>query len=109
MHYLEELYLSGNKLTSIPAEDFPRLVKLNTLFLNGNKLHTLPQELGKVVNLTVLDVGSNYLKYNINNWEFDWNWCVSCCSSCQAFLTFLKEFQHEFEISQLIRQQTTTN
>jgi len=76
MLQLEELYLSGNKLTSIPAEDLPRLTRLATLYLNGNKLHTLPQELGKVANLTILDVGSNFLKYNINNWEFDWNWCV---------------------------------
>ncbi|KDR67476.1 hypothetical protein GALMADRAFT_258050 [Galerina marginata CBS 339.88] len=74
MTLLEELYLSGNKLTSIPAEDFPRLTKLTTLYLNGNRLLTLPQELGKVSSLTVLDVGSNFLKYNINNWEFDWNW-----------------------------------
>ena len=76
MSQLEELYLSGNKLTSIPTEDLPRLTRLTTLYLNGNKLHTLPQELGKVANLTILDVGSNFLKYNINNWEFDWNWCV---------------------------------
>ena len=76
MVHLEELYLSGNKLTSIPAEDLHRLTRLTTLYLNGNKLHTLPQELGKVTNLTILDVGSNFLKYNINNWEFDWNWCV---------------------------------
>ncbi|ESK88746.1 adenylate cyclase [Moniliophthora roreri MCA 2997] len=71
---LEELYLSGNKLTSLPTEDLPKLTKLSTLFLNGNKLQTLPQELGKVMSLTILDVGSNLLKYNINNWEFDWNW-----------------------------------
>jgi len=74
MVFLEELYLSGNKLTSLPAEDFPRLTRLTTIFLNGNKLTTLPQELGKVPSLTVLDVGSNLLKYNVNNWEFDWNW-----------------------------------
>ncbi|KAH9829119.1 adenylate cyclase-like protein, partial [Rhodofomes roseus] len=74
MTNLEELYLSGNKLSAIPTEDLNRLTKLHVLFLNGNKLQTLPQELGKLSNLTVLDVGSNILKYNIFNWEFDWNW-----------------------------------
>jgi adenylate cyclase len=73
---LEELYLSGNKLTSIPTEDLHRMGRLSVLYLNGNRLQTLPQELGKVKSLTVLDVGSNLLKYNVNNWEFDWNWCV---------------------------------
>ncbi|EPQ57151.1 adenylate cyclase-like protein [Gloeophyllum trabeum ATCC 11539] len=71
---LEELYLSGNKLSIIPTEDLHRLTKLTVLFLNGNKLQTLPQELAKVTSLQALDVGSNVLKYNINNWEFDWNW-----------------------------------
>ena len=73
---LEELYLSGNKLSSFPTEDLHRLKKLSVLFLNGNRLKTLPHELGKVQSLTVLDVGSNVLKYNINNVEFDWNWSV---------------------------------
>ena len=76
---LEEVYLSGNKLSSIPTEDLHRLKKLSVLFLNGNRLQTLPHELGKVQSLTVLDVGSNVLRYNINNWEFDWNWWVSTC------------------------------
>lgn len=71
---LEELYLGGNQLTSLPTEDLPRLTRLSVLFLNGNKLQTLPQELNKVQSLTVIDVGSNALRYNINNWEFDWNW-----------------------------------
>ncbi|KAJ6526967.1 adenylate cyclase [Mycena vulgaris] len=71
---LEEVYLSGNGLTNFPSEDLPKLTRLHTLFLNGNRLQTLPQELGKVKSLTILDVGSNRLKYNINNWEFDWNW-----------------------------------
>ncbi|KAF7293264.1 Adenylate cyclase [Mycena chlorophos] len=71
---LEEVYLSGNALMNIPSEDLPKLTRLTTLFLNGNRLQTLPQELGKVKSLTILDVGSNLLKYNINNWEFDWNW-----------------------------------
>lgn len=73
---LEELYLSGNHLTSIPTEDLYRLSRLSVLFLNGNKLQTLPHELGKVQSLTVIDVGSNMLRYNIHNWEFDWNWYV---------------------------------
>ncbi|KIK61419.1 hypothetical protein GYMLUDRAFT_225109 [Collybiopsis luxurians FD-317 M1] len=72
--FLEELYLSGNKLTMLPTEDIARMTKLKTLYLNGNRLQTLPQQLGQVVNLTILDVGSNLLKYNISNWEFDWNW-----------------------------------
>jgi adenylate cyclase len=71
---LEKLYLSGNKVTSLPSENLYRLTKLTVLFLNGNKLQTLPAELGKVKSLAVLDVGSNVLKYNVNNWEFDWNW-----------------------------------
>lgn len=71
---LEELYLSGNKLTSIPTEDLHRLTRLSVLFLNGNKLQTLPHELGKIQSLAILDAGSNILRYNINNWQFDWNW-----------------------------------
>ncbi|KAI0058114.1 PP2C-domain-containing protein [Artomyces pyxidatus] len=74
MTKLEELYMSGNKLASLPTEDLHRLTRLEVMFLNGNRLQTLPQELGKVPSLIVLDVGSNALKYNISNWEFDWNW-----------------------------------
>ena len=73
---LEEIYLSGNKLSTIPTEDLHKLTGLTVMFLNGNKLQVLPSELGKLKSLTVLDVGSNVLKYNINNWEFDWNWYV---------------------------------
>ncbi|KIY63613.1 hypothetical protein CYLTODRAFT_493767 [Cylindrobasidium torrendii FP15055 ss-10] len=71
---LEELYLSGNELTALPGDHLARMTSLSVLFLNGNKLQTLPHELGKVKSLTVLDVGSNLLRYNINNWEYDWNW-----------------------------------
>ncbi|KAJ7463487.1 hypothetical protein B0H11DRAFT_1734612 [Mycena galericulata] len=71
---LEEVYLSGNSLRNFPSEDLHKLTRLYTLFLNGNRLQTLPQELGKVQSLISIDVGSNWLKYNINNWEFDWNW-----------------------------------
>ncbi|KAF7350156.1 Adenylate cyclase [Mycena venus] len=71
---LEEVFLSGNRLTHIPSEDLPRLERLSTLFLNGNHLQHLPHELGKVKSLTLLDVGNNQLKYNINNLDYDWNW-----------------------------------
>jgi len=71
---LTEMYLSGNELTSLPADDLERLGTLKVLLLNCNKLQTLPAELGKIRRLHVLDVGSNQLKYNINNWPYDWNW-----------------------------------
>ncbi|KAG8897253.1 cysteinyl-tRNA synthetase, partial [Tulasnella sp. 403] len=71
---LRELYLSGNRLTSLPGEDLHRLCYLRILFLNANKLQTLPSELTKVKTLEVLDVGNNVLKYNVSNWQFDWNW-----------------------------------
>lgn len=74
LHHLHELYLSGNHLTSLPADDLERIQSLRILHVNSNKLHSLPAELGKIRNLTCLDVGSNNLKYNINNWPYDWNW-----------------------------------
>ncbi|OJA16312.1 hypothetical protein AZE42_03367 [Rhizopogon vesiculosus] len=78
LHKLEELYLSGNQLTSIPTEDLVKMTRLSILFLNGNKFQTLPAELGKIPSLTIIDAGSNLLRYNIHNWEFDWNWNFNC-------------------------------
>ena len=63
------------------------MTKLEVLFLNGNKLQTLPREISKLVNLTVMDVGSNVLKYNISNWEYDWNWYVFCFRDAQVAFT----------------------
>ncbi|KAL0082462.1 phosphatase 2C-domain-containing protein [Phycomyces blakesleeanus] len=71
--HLYELYLSGNNLTSLPADDIERLSFLRVLAVNGNKLQTLPAEIGKLRKLLVLDVGNNVLKYNIANWPYDWN------------------------------------
>lgn len=72
--YLNELYLSGNDLSSLPAEDFEAVGGLKALYLNGNKFQVLPAELAKVQKLAVLDVGSNLLRYNVCNWPYDWNW-----------------------------------
>lgn len=74
LHRLNELYLSGNQLTSLPADDIENIQTLRVLHVNNNKLHNLPAELGKINSLTCLDVGSNNLKYNVNNWPYDWNW-----------------------------------
>ncbi|KAI9348402.1 hypothetical protein BD770DRAFT_395368 [Pilaira anomala] len=72
--HLYELYLSGNQLTSLPADDIVKLQYMRVLAVNGNKLQTLPAEIGKLRKLLVLDVGNNVLKYNIANWPYDWNW-----------------------------------
>ncbi|KAJ2722468.1 cysteinyl-tRNA synthetase [Coemansia sp. Benny D115] len=76
MRKLNELYLSGTQISTIPEEEpnaaFWRSLRL--LNINGNKLQTLPSWLAKIHGLAVLDVGSNVLKYNITNWPYDWNW-----------------------------------
>ena len=72
--HLQELYLSGNTLTSLPYDDLEEIRSLRVLHLNSNKFQVLPAELGKVEKLTILDIGSNSLKYNISNWPYDWNW-----------------------------------
>ncbi|KAF4540959.1 Adenylate cyclase [Lasiodiplodia theobromae] len=72
--HITEFYLSGNDLTSLPAEDLEEVTSLRILHINGNKFQVLPAELGKVAKLAILDVGSNALKYNVSNWPYDWNW-----------------------------------
>lgn len=71
---LRELYLSGNSLANLIQDDLEKLQSLRVLHANLNKMHSLPPELGKIAHLQVFDVGSNSLRYNINNWPYDWNW-----------------------------------
>jgi len=71
---LREVYLCGNGITSLQADDFVRMRELRVVFLSGNKLTVLPAELTRLEHLRVIDVSNNNLRYNINNHEFDWNW-----------------------------------
>lgn len=79
-----------------------QVVQLRVSFLNGNRLQTLPHELGKLTTPESLDV--NELRYNINNWEFNWNWCVCLGVSQSGRLTelLIQELQSELEVSQFI-------
>lgn len=77
LRHLKGLYLSGNYLRTLPVDDLDSFKEMTTLYLNGNRFNTLPAELGRISNLTALDVGSNLLKYNIGNIPYDWNWCYN--------------------------------
>lgn len=71
---LVELYLSGNGLTTLPADDLEDASLLQALYINGNKFTNLPADISRAKKLAVLDCGSNSLKYNISNVPYDWNW-----------------------------------
>ncbi|PHH70422.1 hypothetical protein CDD80_6019 [Ophiocordyceps camponoti-rufipedis] len=71
---LVELYLSGNGLTSIPADDLEETSLLQTLCINGNRFTNLPADISRAKKLAVFDCGNNFLKYNICNVPYDWNW-----------------------------------
>ncbi|SCU96812.1 LANO_0E14422g1_1 [Lachancea nothofagi CBS 11611] len=71
---LTELYLSGNNFITLQGDTVLRWKYLKVLLLNGNNLLSLPSELSQLTQLSVLDVGSNQLKYNISNYHYDWNW-----------------------------------
>ena len=57
---LEELVLSGNRLTSVPPH-VGRLRRLKRLDLRGNQLAALPDEVGDLSALEVLDIFDNKL------------------------------------------------
>ncbi|MBE3045649.1 hypothetical protein IMZ48_24505, partial [Candidatus Bathyarchaeota archaeon] len=71
---LVELYLSGNELTTLPADDLEESSLLQILHINANRFTNLPADISRAKKLAVLDCGSNYLKYNIANVPYDWNW-----------------------------------
>ncbi|CAI4043792.1 adenylate cyclase SKDI_10G2030 [Saccharomyces kudriavzevii IFO 1802] len=71
---ITELYLSGNKLTTLSGDTVLKWSCLKTLMLNSNQMLSLPAELSNLSQLSVFDVGANQLKYNISNYHYDWNW-----------------------------------
>lgn len=71
---LVELYLSGNDLTTLPVDDLEETSLLQVLHINGNKFTNLPADISRAKKLAILDCGNNYLKYNISNVPYDWNW-----------------------------------
>ena len=60
MTNLERLYLSGNKLSSLPSRIFDKLTNLKTLDLSSNVLSSLPSGVfDKLTNLTGLSLFNN--------------------------------------------------
>jgi hypothetical protein len=60
--YLAELFLSGNRLTTLPPGLNQLAGSLRSLYLNGNFITSLPPEIGDLVNLEKLDVANNQIR-----------------------------------------------
>ena len=66
-----------------------RSIKREVLFWNANRPQALLQGLGTVPILTMLYVHSDITKYNIRDWEFDWNWSTIMFDRSDAFLPLI--------------------
>ena len=58
---LEELNLSGNKLTGALPAEIRNLQNLKALNVSGNQMTGVPAEVGQLQNLEVLDLSNNQL------------------------------------------------
>jgi Leucine-rich repeat (LRR) protein len=61
--YLAELFLSGNRLTTLPPAIGQLGGSLRSLYLNGNFLTAIPAEISELANLEKLDVANNQIKF----------------------------------------------
>ena len=88
MDNLEDLYLGGNNLTSVPLNTFMKLTKLKLLSLSRNQIEELPNGLFKNnVNLEEIYLGNNRLKFigstlfdrltKLNDTQFRGNVCIN--------------------------------
>lgn len=60
IYCLETLYLSNQQLKSIPDE-IGILINLTILNLSDNQLKSIPKEIGNLINLTILNLSNNQL------------------------------------------------
>ncbi|KAG7209399.1 hypothetical protein KM043_015493 [Ampulex compressa] len=59
--HIQEIYLKWNKLSTLPSWII-ELVNVTNLYMYGNLIKELPPELGKMQQLTVLDLSTNKLE-----------------------------------------------